>query len=206
VLAPWILTAGRAALALVLGLVITFTSAHTAFFGLIAFGIFALVSGAWLLVGWFGPRAGVDGRTAFRAAGFVSLIAGAAALVLPSGGLGYLVWVLSGWAIITGALELVTGIRSRGRVAGWTDGVLVGALTVVLGVVALVVPPDISDSFSGDKGVEGLLTSPIIIVGMLGAWAVLTGVLQAIAAASPKLSSRGSRRADAPATASGAAE
>ena len=43
----------------------------------------------------------------------------------------------------------------------------------------------LADYFSGEKGVEGLLTSPIIIVGMLGAWAVITGVLQAIAAASP---------------------
>jgi hypothetical protein len=49
-----------------------------------------------------------------------------------------------------------------------------------------VTPPDISDAFQGDKGVEGLLTSPIILIGMLGAWAVITGVLQAISAASPR--------------------
>ena len=83
---------------------------------------------------------------------------------------------------------------NSGRVAVWTDWVTVGALTVVLGVVVLVIPPDISDSFTGDKGVQGLLTSPIIIVGVLGAWAVITGVLQAIAAASPKLAARGASR------------
>jgi uncharacterized membrane protein HdeD (DUF308 family) len=202
VLASWILPAGRATLALVLGLVITFTSGHTAAFGLIAFGAFAVASGVLLLAGWIGPRAATEGRTAFRAAGIVSVIAGIAALVLPSGGIGYLVWVLSGWAIITGALELVTGIRSRGTVAGWRDGVAVGGLSLILGVVALVIPPDIAQSFSGDKGVQGLLTSPIIIVGLLGAWAVITGVLQAIAAASPRLA-RG--RAEKPATASGRA-
>ena len=67
---------------------------------------------------------------------------------------------------------------------------------MLLGVVVLVVPPDIADCFAGDKGVEGLLTSPIIIVGMLGAWAVITGVLQAIAAASPEARRRvaGDRR------------
>jgi uncharacterized membrane protein HdeD (DUF308 family) len=204
VLSPWIVTAGRAALALALGLAITFTSGHTAEFGLIAFGAFAVLSGLMLLAGWFGSRAPAEGRTAFRAAGIISLAAGVAALVVPGGGIGYLVWVLSGWAILTGALELVTGIRSRGRVAGWTDWVTVGALTVALGVVVLVIPPDISDSFTGDKGVEGLLTSPIIIVGILGAWAVIAGVLQAIAAASPKLAARGAGRTPDAAPASGA--
>jgi uncharacterized membrane protein HdeD (DUF308 family) len=203
VLSPWIVTAGRAAFALALGLAITFTSGHTAEFGLIAFGVFAVLSGALLLVGWFGTRAPAEGRTAFRAAGVVSVVAGIAALVIPTGGIGYLVWVLSGWAILTGALELVTGIRARGRVTGWTDWVIVGALTVALGIVALVIPPDISDSFTGDKGVQGLLTSPIIIVGILGAWAVITGVLQAIAAASPKLASRAAGRTPDTAPASG---
>ncbi|MEO8261371.1 MAG: DUF308 domain-containing protein [Pseudolysinimonas sp.] len=185
-LAPWISTAGRAALGLALGLAITFTGGHTATFGLVAFGVFAVLSGVLLLTSTFGPRAATEGRTAFRAQGVVSVVAGIAALAVPSGGIGYLVWVLSGWAIVTGALELVSGIRARGRVTASRDWVIVGALTVLLGVVALVIPPDIADYFAGDKGVEGLLTSPIIIIGMLGAWAVITGVLQAIAAASPK--------------------
>ena len=81
-LSPWIVTAGRAALALALGLAITFTSGHTAEFGLIAFGVFAVLSGALLLAGWFGTRAPAEGRTAFRAAGIVSVAAGVAALVV----------------------------------------------------------------------------------------------------------------------------
>ena len=186
-LAPWILSAGRAALALALGLVITFTGGHTATFGLIAFGVFAVLSGLLLLAATFGPRARPEARTAFRASGVVSVVAGIAALVLPAGGTGYLIWVVSGWAIVTGALELFSGIRARGRVAGWTDWVTVGGLTVLLGIVALVIPPDIADSFDDGKGGEGLVTAPIIVIGMLGAWAVITGVLQAIAAASPKI-------------------
>lgn len=197
-LAPWILPAGRALLAIALGLAITFTAGHTAPFGLIAFGVFALASGALLLVGWVGPRAGVDGRTAFRVQGVVSLLAGLAALAVPGGGIGYLVWVVSGWAVVTGALELVSGLRARGRVASWTDWAAVGALTVLLGIVVLVVPPDLVQPFTGDKGVEGVLTSPIIVVGVLGAWAVVTGVLQAIGAASPRVGSRGGRPVPAP--------
>jgi uncharacterized membrane protein HdeD (DUF308 family) len=186
VLDAWILPAGRAFLALALGLVITFTAGHTASFGLLAFGVFAVLSGLWLAAGSFGPRAEPISRTAFRAQAVVSILAGIAALVLPGGGIGYLVWILSGWAIVTGALELVSGIRARHRVVAWTDWITVGALTVLLGAIVLVIPPDIADRFTGDKGVEGLLTSPIIVVGLLGGWGIVTGVLLAIAAASPK--------------------
>jgi uncharacterized membrane protein HdeD (DUF308 family) len=193
------LLAGRALFALALGLAITFTSGHTAAFGLVAFGVYALASGALILAGTFGRRAAAEARTAFRASGIVSVVAGVAALVLPSGGIGYLVWLLSGWAIVTGALELVSGIRARHRIPGWSDWIIVGSLTVLLGIVVLATPPDIADYFSGDKGVEGLLTSSIILVGMLGAWAVITGVLQAIAAASPN---KTAARPAQPATAS----
>lgn len=182
----WILSAGRALLALALGLVITFTTGHTAAFGLVAFGVFAVVSGSLMAVGSFGPRSEPIARTAFRAQAVVTVVAGIAALAVPGGGMGYLIWILSGWAIVAGALELVSGIRARGRAAAWTDWLTVGGLTAVLGAAVLIVPPDIADRFTGDKGVEGLLTSPIIVVGMLGAWAIVTGVLLAIAAASPK--------------------
>ncbi|MEO5921575.1 MAG: DUF308 domain-containing protein [Pseudolysinimonas sp.] len=182
----WILSAGRALLALALGLVITFTTGHTALFGLVAFGIFAILSGVLVAAGSFGRRAEPIARTAFRAQAVVTVIAGIAALALPGGGIGYLIWILSGWAIVNGALELVSGIRARGRAAAWTDWATVGALTLLLGAVVLVIPPDIADRFTGDKGVEGMLTSPIIVVGMLGGWGIVTGVLLAIAAASPR--------------------
>ena len=182
----WGLTAARAAVSLVLGLVITFTGGHTATFGLIVFGVYAVLSGLLMLAATFAPRAVTEARTAFRAHGIVTVVAGVAALAVPEGGIAYLVWVLSGWAIITGALELVSGLRSRGRAVAWADWIAVGALTVVLGIVTLVIPPDISQSFEGEKNVTGLVTSPIIIVGLLSGWAIVTGVLQAISAASPQ--------------------
>lgn len=182
----WIIPAGRALLALSLGLAITFTAGHTATFGLIAFGAFAVLSGLLLVAGSLGARAEPISRTAFRAQGVVSIAAGVAALVLPNGGIGYLVWIVSGWAIVCGALELVSGVRARRRVAAWTDWITVGGLTVLLGAIVLIIPPDIADRFTGEKGVEGILTSPIIVVGLLGGWAIVTGVLLAIAAASPK--------------------
>jgi uncharacterized membrane protein HdeD (DUF308 family) len=192
------ISAGRAVLAIALGLVITFSQAHTAGFGLAVFGGYAVLAGGFLLVAWFGPRAPRRARTAFRAQGAVTLLAGIAALVQPAAGPAYFVWVLSGWAIVTGALEAVSGIRHRGSAPEWTDWVATGALTVLLGAIVLVLPPDIADVFATpDESVQGVLTSPIIVVGLLGGWAVITGVLQAIGAATPVIARR--RAVSAPA-------
>jgi uncharacterized membrane protein HdeD (DUF308 family) len=198
-LAPWILPGGRAVLALALGLVITFNADHSAPLGLVVFGVFALATAALIgVASWRSPTHSTS-RGAFIAQAAVTLVAGIAALVLPGGGVHYLVLVISGWAIIAGALELISGVRARGRAAWASDSIITGALTVLLGIVVLVVPPDFAVRFEGEKGVEGMLTSSIVIVGVLGFWGIITGVLLGIAAASPR---QRSQQADARVTTS----
>lgn len=196
----WALPAARAVVAIVLGLVITFSADHSAPLGLAAFGAFAVATG--LIIGGFavasGSRSGVASgvapptRGASIAQAAVTLLAGIAALAVPTGGVGYLVLVVSGWAIIAGALELVSGLRGRRRGASrqiaTNDSILVGALTVLLGIAVLVVPPDLAIPFEGDKGVSGVLTSAVIVVGSIGFWGIISGVLLAISAASPRAS------------------
>jgi uncharacterized membrane protein HdeD (DUF308 family) len=185
-LAPWILPAGRGLLALALGLVITFTADHSAPLGLVSFGIFAILTGALIGAASIGSRAEPVARGAFLAQAAVTVVAGIAALALPAGGVHYLVLVLSGWAIIAGGLELVSGVRARGQVRVATDWIISGALTLALGIVVLVVPPDLVLPFQGEKGVTGVLTSSIVVVGVLGFWGVIDGVLWGISAASPR--------------------
>lgn len=186
----WALPAGRAVVAIALGLVITFSADHSAPLGLLTFGVFALVTG--LLIGGFaiGSGAGSPTRGASIAQGIVTALAGVAALTVTTGGVGYLVLVVSGWAIISGALELASGLRGRrqgtSRSIATNDSVLVGALTVILGIAVLVIPPDLAIPFEGDKGVSGILTSAVIVVGSIGFWGIITGVLLAISAASPR--------------------
>ncbi|CAN5226054.1 hypothetical protein BH11ACT3_BH11ACT3_04880 [soil metagenome] len=185
-LAPWVLPGSRAVLALALGLVITFNADHSAPLGLVVFGVFAVATAAAIgAASWRSP-ADTTARGSFLAQAAVTLVAGIAALVRPDGGVHYLVLVVSGWAIIAGALELVSGIRARGRAFATSDWIITGALTVLLGIVVLVVPPDLAVHFEGEKGVEGMLTSSIVIVGVLGFWGIITGVLLGIAAASPR--------------------
>ncbi|HEU0205994.1 MAG TPA: DUF308 domain-containing protein [Pseudolysinimonas sp.] len=199
-LAAWVVPALRAIVALVVGFVITFTPAHSAGFGLVAFGLFAVVAGAIVAAGAFGDRAERRSRGLFVLQGALTVVAGVAALVLPEGGVHYFVWVVSAWAIVTGALELVSGIRARGRTAAARDGVILGGLTLILAIAFLVVPPDYRQALGGIEQVSGELTASVVLVGMFGAWAIVAGVLLGIAA----VSARGPRPSPAAAAAKAA--
>jgi uncharacterized membrane protein HdeD (DUF308 family) len=185
-LAAWVVPAMRALVALIVGFVITFTPAHSAAFGLIAFGLFAVVEGAIVGAGALGGRVERRARGLFLTQGIVTVIAGIAALVRPDGGVHYLVWVVSAWAIVTGALELVSGIRARGRVAAARDWMILGALTLILAISFLAVPPDYSQTLGGLEQIKGELTASVVLVGMFGAWAIVVGVLLGISAVSAR--------------------
>jgi len=181
----WVAPLARALPALALGLVITFTAEHSAGFGLICFGVFAVVTGAVLLASAL--RADRAIRGVVLAQGVVTALAGVAALVLRDGGFSALVAVVSGWAILAGALETVDGIRFRRARAAARDWLVTGVLTIVLGLVVLLVPQGYADPYAvDDKGtvISGTVTADILLVGIIGAWAVLVGVQLAIAAVS----------------------
>lgn len=197
--AAWVVPALRAAAALLVGVAITFTPAHSAAFGLVAFGMFAIVEGAVVLAGAFGDRSERRSRGLFALQGVLTVLAGVAALVLPEGGVRYLVWVVSAWAIVTGALELVSGIRARGRIAAARDWMILGALSLILAIALLIVPPDYTQRLGGIEQVKGQLTASVMMVGIFGAWAIIAGVLLAIAAVSargPRQSGASARRAE----------
>ena len=180
--AAWIAQLARGVLALVLGVVITLTLDHSPAFGLLTFGAFALLTGAVVVLAALrSPYAGRR-RTAFLVQGLATAVAGIVALAVPSGGVAFLGAVVGSWAIVTGLLEGSAGILSRSRSPLARDWIITGALTVVLGIVAVVLPPDFAQAFAGERGNSGTLTSSVIVIGVIGAWAILVGVLQVISA------------------------
>jgi len=185
-LATWVVPASRAVVALIVGFAITFTGGHSAAFGLVAFGVFAVLDGAIVGAGALGDRGARQVRGLFLVQGALTVIAGIAALVLPQGGVPYFVWVVSAWAVVTGALELVSGIRARGRLAAARDWMIVGALTLILAIAFLVVPPDYHQTLGGIEQIKGELTASVMLVGIFGAWAVVVGALLGIAAVSAR--------------------
>jgi uncharacterized membrane protein HdeD (DUF308 family) len=178
----WIVPALRAAAALLVGFAITFTPAHSAEFGLIAFGLFGIVAGAVLLAGSLGDRTDRRSRGLFLVQGVVTVLAGIAGLVLPQGGVHYFVFVVSAWAIVTGPIELVNGLRSRRRLPAARDWMILGGLTLLLAVAFLAVPPDYHQRLGGIEQIKGELTASVVLVGLFGAWAIVAGVLLGISA------------------------
>jgi hypothetical protein len=63
---------------------------------------------------------------------------------------------------------------------------VLGALTLVLAIAFLVVPPDYTQVLGGIEQIKGQLTASVILVGIFGAWAIVAGVLLAIGAVSAR--------------------
>jgi uncharacterized membrane protein HdeD (DUF308 family) len=165
----------------VLALVIAFSSDHSAPVGLVTFGIFAVIGGAVLTASAL--RLGSRGvvRTVTFAQGIITVLAGIVSLSIPGGGLPFFVFLLTAFAAITGFLELYLGLRSRGRSGSSRDWVFVGALTALLAIAVLLVPPGYSQTFTGPEDFVGVLTASVIVVGILGAYWAIFGVYLAIA-------------------------
>ena len=165
----WLVPVLRAAIALVPAAAITCNADHSAEFGLLVFGAFALVSG--LTVGLLSRRTLADPRerSLFLVQGAVGVAAGVLALIFHAGGLGFFLFLVSVWAAVTGFLELYSGIRARRRDPADRDWLLVGAFTALLAVIFLLLPPN-----------------AVVSVGLFGAYLVMLGVYLAIAGFSLK--------------------
>lgn len=177
----WPVPLVRAVPLLVTAAVVTFSRDHSPFVGLVSFGVAALVGGLLLTVGVLLRLDDRSSRTLQVVQGVTTVVAGAVALAASSAGLAFFVALVSGWALVAGALELVAGLRRRGRSPLARDWISVGVLTLALGVVFLVVPLDYAQPLGGVEQIEGELTSSTVLVGVLGAWAAVVGVFLVIA-------------------------
>lgn len=177
----WPVPLVRAVPLLVTAAVVTFSRDHSPFVGLVSFGVAALVGGLLLTVGVLLRLDDRSSRTLQVVQGVTTVVAGAVALAASSAGLAFFVALVSGWALVAGALELVAGLRRRGRSPLARDWTSVGVFTLALGVVFLVVPLDYAQPLGGVEQIEGELTSSTVLVGVLGAWAAVVGVFLVIA-------------------------
>jgi uncharacterized membrane protein HdeD (DUF308 family) len=166
----WLVPVVRGTLALVPAAVITFSQDHSPALGLTVFGAWAVVAG--VLVGALGVRFVAD-RTARWAAlvnGVVTAVAGLVALGLrDAASNGAFMFTVAVWAAVTGILELIAGLRLRGRTPAARDWIAAGALTALLALVFILLPLD-----------------PVTAVGLLGAYLVVLGVLLLIGGFSQK--------------------
>ncbi|TFD62081.1 hypothetical protein E3T39_03465 [Cryobacterium suzukii] len=165
----WAVPVGRAMIAVIPAVIITFNRDHSAQLGLIVFGAFALASGLLLVL--VGPRTltVATDRSLFLIHGVVSMIAGALALGFHTGGHGFFLFIVSVWGAVTGFLEIYAGIRLRTRPLPAKDWLFTGISGAVLALFLLLLPPN-----------------PVVSVGLFGAYLVFLVVFLPIAGLSLK--------------------
>lgn len=98
--------------------------------------------------------------------GILAIAFGVLAFFAPPLGIGVLVGLFAAWALIDGATNLASGLRSRGRDRSWWLAILEGIVGIVAGVIALLFPAYAAEA----------------LVLIIGAWAIVTGIFEIVAA------------------------
>jgi uncharacterized membrane protein HdeD (DUF308 family) len=102
---------------------------------------------------------------AFLLRGVLAIAAGVFVLLVPGIGLAALILLFAAWMIADGVAELIGAWRTRGQ-KNWWVGILEGIAGLAVGIVAVVVP--------------GL--TAVVLLYLVAAWAIVTGVLEIYAA------------------------
>ena len=116
-----------------------------------------VVSGAVELARWWWT---------FILRGILAIAFGVLALFAPSLGIAVLVGLFAAWALIDGATNLASGLRSRGRDRSWWLAILEGIVGIAAGVIALLFPVYAAEA----------------LVLIIGVWAIFTGIFEIVAA------------------------
>ncbi|MES2093360.1 MAG: hypothetical protein V4531_06050 [Actinomycetota bacterium] len=187
----WPVPIARAVPTAGLALVITFSSDHSASFGLVVFGVFGIVSGIVSGVGAWLRLAGSRVRAFLVAQAMVTVVAGLVALLLTGANssgseVRFLFFTITIFAAVTGFLELYSGLRSRRRFVASGDWMVMGTITVALALAFILIPLDYRQNYSGPDQVKRVLDASVVAVGVLGAWAAIATLFLVIAGLSAK--------------------
>ncbi|MCE0510712.1 MULTISPECIES: acyl-CoA synthetase [Microbacterium] len=176
----------RALFAAVAALMITFSSDHSAPVGLSVFSGFVFVTALiQLLAAWLVLPAG--SRWPYILLGVLGTLAGAVSGIPAWRSDDLFFIVVSTWAILSGGIELLAGIRSRRNADPLSrDAITVGALGVLLGIVLLLIPAGFVQEYTIEKAGTFVLSGIILGVGMFGGYAAILAVFLGIAGLTPK--------------------
>jgi uncharacterized membrane protein HdeD (DUF308 family) len=129
------------------------------------FGFYAISDGVFNLIAAFrrGDRSDAQQQPwwALLIEGILSIIAGLLAFFMPGLTAMALVYLIAGWSLATGVMEIVAAVRLRRHITGEWVLVLGGVLSILFGLLIAIFPG------------AGALT----IVIWIGAYAVVFGVL-----------------------------
>ena len=162
----------KAALSIAVGLFITFTQSHSAATGLFALAVFGIgfaVANVAATIWAKGKYLSVESLPYTVLALTVGLFAALIPQTEPTAQALVFVYLVAGWAVITGAMELYLANRAGFRTRSGKDGLISAVLGLALGLLFLIAPLDI-----------------VSAVGFFGTYLVISGVHLAIAALTPQ--------------------
>ena len=162
----------KAAVSIAVGLFITFTQSHSAGTGLFALAVFGIgfaASNVAATIWAKGKYLSVESLPLT----LIALAVGSFAALIPqtdptAQGLAF-VYLVAGWAVISGAMELYLANRAGFKTRSGKDGLISAVLGLALGLLFLIVQLDI-----------------VSAVGFFGTYLVISGVHLAIAALTPQ--------------------
>lgn len=173
----------RAALAAAAALMITFSSDHSASVGLSVFGGFAVATGLVLALAAVIVHPAGHRWPSFIMAG-ASLVLGMFAGLPPLRSDGLFFALVISWAVLTGVVELIAGIRAKGA-DGARDARIIGGVGLLLAVLLALVPAGFVQEYTTPQGEPTTLTGIILGVGLFGAYAAVVAVFLGIAGLTP---------------------
>lgn len=166
----WWMFLVRGILAIILG-VIALLSPSGAYLSLVLIiGIYALVSGVVAIISALTSKAKSENWWWIIFVGIIGILFGAFTLLQPAAMSAIWLLLIAAWAILTGILEIITGIRLRKFIKGEFWLILGGAVSVLFGIFLFVNP-----------------TSGAFAIGFIvGVFAILIGILYILLAFSMK--------------------
>jgi uncharacterized membrane protein HdeD (DUF308 family) len=162
----------RAIIFVAVGLFITFTQSHSAATGLFSLAVFGIGLAVANIAATIWDKRNYLSVDSLPLT-FISLAVGLFAALIPqtdptAQALAF-VYLVAGWAVIAGALELYLANRSGFRTRAGKDGLITAVLGLALGLLFLIAQLDIGSA-----------------VGFFGTYLVISGVHLAIAALTPQ--------------------
>ena len=127
----------------------------------IMIGAYALVDGSFALVVAF-SHAGAAHRGWLLSEGILGIVLGVLIWLYPLYSAGLFVYLVAFWAIVTGIIEIIAGVRLRKVIADEFLYILAGVASIVFGVLVLRNP----------------LAGALAVVWLIAFYAIIFGVLQ----------------------------
>lgn len=157
----WWQIAVRGFIALIFGiLVLAWPGLALAILAII-FGAYVFVDGIFTLVAAVNYKAGAGRRTWLFIRGIAGIIVGLITFFWPAITALALVIIIAAWALVTGVMELIYAFRANQESAIRWMFAISGILSLILGALMLAQP----------------LLGALVIVWIIGAYAVLAGIL-----------------------------